>query len=94
MTGHLSERTRWAIVMAFAIATAWVEAAVCLHPRAHPQRADLHDEPPAQYERRSRTSESPERPRCDILSFHFFQDRPPPREEEWLEAPWRKGEGP
>jgi len=36
-------------------------------------------------------SQSPERPRCDSLSFNFFQDRPPPREEEWLETP-QKGE--
>ena len=34
MTGHLSERTRWAIVMAFAIAMAWVEAASVFYIRA------------------------------------------------------------
>jgi hypothetical protein len=34
MTGLLSERTRWAIVMAFAIARAWVEAASVLYIRA------------------------------------------------------------
>ena len=34
MTGHFSERTRWAIVMAFAIAMAWVEAASVLYIRA------------------------------------------------------------
>jgi hypothetical protein len=33
MNGHLSERTRWAIVMAFAIAMAWVEAASVLYIR-------------------------------------------------------------
>ena len=34
MTDHLSERTRWAIVVAFAIAMAWVEAASVLYIRA------------------------------------------------------------
>jgi hypothetical protein len=34
MTSHLSERTRWAIVMAFAIAMAWVEAASVFYLRA------------------------------------------------------------
>ena len=34
MTGHLSERTRWAVVMAFAIAMAWVEAASVFYIRA------------------------------------------------------------
>jgi len=34
MTGHLSERVRWAIVMAFAIAMAWVEAASVFYIRA------------------------------------------------------------
>src|SRR5215471_1797185 len=34
MTGHLSERTRWICVMAFAIAMAWVEAASVLYIRA------------------------------------------------------------
>jgi hypothetical protein len=34
MTGHLSERTRWMIVMAFAIAMAWVEAASVFYIRA------------------------------------------------------------
>ena len=34
MTGHLRERTRWAIVMAFAIAMAWVESASVFYIRA------------------------------------------------------------
>lgn len=34
MTGHLSERARWAIVVAFAIAMAWVEAASVYYIRA------------------------------------------------------------
>jgi hypothetical protein len=34
MSGHLPERTRWAIVMAFAIAMAWVEAASVFYIRA------------------------------------------------------------
>src|ERR671915_483817 len=34
MNSHLSERTRWAIVVAFAIAMAWVEAASVLYIRA------------------------------------------------------------
>jgi hypothetical protein len=34
MTGHFSERTRWAIVVAFAIAMAWLEAATVFYIRA------------------------------------------------------------
>src|SRR5215204_5197426 len=34
MMGQLSERTRWALVMAFAIAMAWVEAAAVFYIRA------------------------------------------------------------
>lgn len=34
MTGHLPERTRWAVVVAFAIAMAWVEAASVFYIRA------------------------------------------------------------
>jgi hypothetical protein len=34
MTGQMSERTRWAIVIAFAIAMAWVEAASVFYIRA------------------------------------------------------------
>jgi hypothetical protein len=34
MSGHFSERTRWAIVMTFAIAMAWVEAASVFYIRA------------------------------------------------------------
>jgi hypothetical protein len=33
MTGHLAERTRWGIVVAFAIAMAWVEAASVFYIR-------------------------------------------------------------
>jgi hypothetical protein len=41
MTGHFSERTRWAIVMAFAIAMAWVEAASVTYIRALVGRIEL-----------------------------------------------------
>jgi hypothetical protein len=34
MTGHISERVRWALVIAFAIAMAWVEAASVFYIRA------------------------------------------------------------
>jgi hypothetical protein len=34
MTGHLAERTRWTVVVAFAIAMAWVEAASVYYIRA------------------------------------------------------------
>jgi hypothetical protein len=45
MSGHLSERVRWAIVMAFAIAMAWVEAASVFYihalvDRIEPYQAD------------------------------------------------------
>jgi len=44
--GHLSERTRWAIVMAFAIAMAWVEAASVLYIRALVDRIEPYQADP------------------------------------------------
>jgi hypothetical protein len=46
MTGHLSERTRWSIVMAFAIAMAWVEAASVFYIRALVDRIDPYQADP------------------------------------------------
>ena len=46
MTGHLPERTRWAIVMAFAIAMAWVEAASVLYLRALVDRIEPYQADP------------------------------------------------
>jgi hypothetical protein len=46
MTGHLSERTRWAIVMAFAIAMAWVEAASVFYIRALVDRIEPYQANP------------------------------------------------
>ena len=46
MTGHLSERTRWAIVMAFAIAMAWVEAASVFYIRALVDRIEPYQADP------------------------------------------------
>src|SRR5947207_8993792 len=46
MTGHLSERTRWAIVMAFAIAMAWVEAASVVYIRALVDRIEPYQADP------------------------------------------------
>jgi hypothetical protein len=46
MTGHVSERTRWAIVMAFAIAMAWVEAASVLYIRALVDRIEPYQANP------------------------------------------------
>ncbi len=46
MTGHLSERTRWAIVVAFAIAMAWVEAASVLYNRALVDRIEPYQASP------------------------------------------------
>jgi hypothetical protein len=46
MTGHLSERTRWAIVMAFAIAMAWVEAASVFYIRALVDRIEPYQAHP------------------------------------------------
>jgi hypothetical protein len=46
MTGLLSERTRWAIVMAFAIAMAWVEAASVFYIRALVDRVEPYQADP------------------------------------------------
>jgi hypothetical protein len=46
MTGGLSERTRWAIVVAFAIAMAWVEAAGVFYIRALVDRIDPYQANP------------------------------------------------
>jgi hypothetical protein len=46
MTGHLSERTRWAVVMAFAIAMAWVEAASVFYIRALVDRIEPYQANP------------------------------------------------
>ena len=44
--GHLSERARWAIVVAFAIAMAWVEAASVLYIRALVDRIEPYQRDP------------------------------------------------
>jgi hypothetical protein len=44
--GHLSERTRWAIVMAFAIAMAWVEAASVFYIRSLVDRIEPYQADP------------------------------------------------
>lgn len=46
MTGHFSERVRWAIVMAFAIAMAWVEAASVFYIRALVDRIEPYQASP------------------------------------------------
>jgi hypothetical protein len=46
MTGRLSERTRWAIVIAFAIAMAWVEAASVFYIRMLVDRIEPHQANP------------------------------------------------
>jgi hypothetical protein len=46
MTEHLSERTRWAIVVAFAIAMAWVEAASVFYIRALVDRIEPYQANP------------------------------------------------
>ena len=46
MTSHLSERARWAIVMTFAIAMAWVEAASVFYIRALVDRIEPHQAHP------------------------------------------------
>src|SRR5947207_1289325 len=46
MTGHLSERTRCVIVMAFAIAMAWVEAASVFYVRALVDRIEPYQADP------------------------------------------------
>jgi hypothetical protein len=45
-TSHLSERTRWAIVMVFAIAMAWVEAASVFYIRALVDRIEPYQADP------------------------------------------------
>ncbi len=46
MTGHLPERTRWAVVVAFAIAMAWVEAASVYYIRALVDRIEPYQPVP------------------------------------------------
>ena len=46
MTGQLSERTRWGIVMAFAIAMAWVEAASVFYIRTLVNRIEPYQSNP------------------------------------------------
>ncbi len=46
MTGSLSERTRWAVVAAFAIAMAWVEAASVFYIRALVDRVEPYQPNP------------------------------------------------
>jgi len=46
VTGHLRERTRWAIVVAFAIAMAWVEAASVFYIRALVDRIEPYQAHP------------------------------------------------
>jgi hypothetical protein len=46
MTGHLPERTRWAIVVGFAIAMAWVEAASVFYIRALVDRIEPYQANP------------------------------------------------
>jgi hypothetical protein len=46
MTGHLSERTRWAIVVVFAVAMAWVEAASVFYIRALVDRIEPYQADP------------------------------------------------
>ena len=46
MTRHLSERTRWALVIAFAIAMAWVEAASVFYIRALADRIEPYQPDP------------------------------------------------
>jgi hypothetical protein len=46
MSGHLGERARWAIVLAFAIAMAWVEAASVFYIRALVDRIEPYQADP------------------------------------------------
>ena len=46
MTGHFSERTRWVIVITFAIAMAWVEAASVFYIRALVDRIEPYQADP------------------------------------------------
>lgn len=45
-SGHLSERTRWAVVVAFAIAMAWVEAATVFYIRSLVDRVEPYQANP------------------------------------------------
>ena len=56
MTGHFSERARWAIVMAFAIAMAWVEAASVFYIRALVDRIEPYQANPLPITERWATS--------------------------------------
>jgi hypothetical protein len=51
MTGQRSERTRWAIVISFAIAMAWVEAASVFYIRALVDRVEPYQAEPLPLER-------------------------------------------
>ena len=46
MIGHLSERARWAVVVVFAIAMAWVEAACVLYIRTLVDRIEPYQANP------------------------------------------------
>ena len=46
MTGHLPERTRWAVVVAFAIAMACVEAATVFYLRSLVDRIEPYQRDP------------------------------------------------
>jgi hypothetical protein len=46
MTAHFSERTRWAIAMAFAVAMAWIEAASVFYIRALVDRIEPYQADP------------------------------------------------
>jgi hypothetical protein len=46
MIGHLSERTRWAVVVGFAVAMAWVEAASVFYIRALVDRIEPYQANP------------------------------------------------
>jgi len=54
MTGHFSERTRWAIVVAFAMAMAWVEAASVFYIRALVGRIEPYQADPLPLDAMSR----------------------------------------
>jgi len=57
MSSQLSDRTRWAIVMAFAIAMAWLESACVLYIRELVDRIQPYQPNPLPMKRRSRTIE-------------------------------------
>jgi len=54
MTGHFPERTRWAIVVAFAIAMAWVEAAAVFYIRTLVGRIEPYQADPLPLDAMSR----------------------------------------